>query len=118
MANSEWALDVQVLNLGLMFNAEIRDGLYCCCDISYIDVPCEPTLEALNTPACTSECEPVYQTRFGTCFADGTCTIMESTFICANNATCASPLFVPFRLIHGSNVSFKKASFQPFYITK
>ena len=78
MANSEWVLGVHVQHFQNLYNAEIRNGHYCCCDISYYDVLCEANLIDLNVTACTSECEPFFEMHFEVCFANGTCSSVEN----------------------------------------
>ena len=122
MANSEWVLGVHVQHFQNLYNAEIRTGnVYCCCDISYVDVPCVEDLTDLDVTACMSECEPYLEIRFKVCFADGTCSNMENEITCKDNtpSTCISPLLVQLcssQSINGSinNVSAKKASFKPY----
>ena len=94
MANSEWVLGVHMQNFQNLYNAEIRNGYYCCCDISYLDVGCVNNLTNLNVAACTSECEPFFDLRFKVCFANGTCFSMTNEIPCINNisATCVSLL--------------------------
>ena len=97
MANSEWVLGVHVQHFENLYNAEIRDtGKYCCCDISYKNVPCVANLTDLNVAACTSECEPHFEMRFEVCFANGTCSNMKNETAVIDNilATCISPLLV------------------------
>ena len=116
MANSEWALGVHVQHFQNLYNAEFRNGReYCCCDISYLDVPCVTNLTDLNVTACTSECEPYFEIRFEVCFADGTYSVMKNEIACKDNipSTCISPLLVQLysnESIIGSisNVSTKK----------
>ena len=99
MANSEWVLCVHVQNFQNLYNAEIRNGeYYCCCDISYMDVPCVADLTDLNVTACTSECEPYLEIRFEVCFADGTCSSVKNETAVIGNilATCISSLLVQF----------------------
>ena len=96
MANSEYVLGVHVQNFQNLYNAEIRNGLYCCCDISYVDVPCVEDLTDLNVTVCTSECEPYFEMRFEVCFADGACSNMKNEAAATGNilSICISPLLV------------------------
>ena len=90
-------LGVHVQHFQNLYNAEFRNGYeYCCCDISYLDVPCVADLTDLNVAACTSECEPYFEMRFEVCFANATCFNMRNQIPCINNisATCVSPLLV------------------------
>ena len=101
-----------------LYNAELRNGKdYCCCDISYVDVPCVADLTDLDVTACTFECEPFFDIDFKVCFANGTCSYTSNEIACINNipATWTSPALV---LLHSNesiianitNVSSKKAS--------
>ena len=98
MANSEWVLGIHVQHFQNLYNAEIRNGDYCCCDISFKDVPCVNDLTDLNVAACISECEPYFEIRFEVCFADGTCSNMKNETAVIDNifATCISPLWSNF----------------------
>ena len=97
MASSEWVLCVHVQQFQNVYNAEIRNVKdYCCCDISSIDMPCVKNLTHLNVTACTSECQPYFETRFKVCFANGTCsnTTNKTGFIDNILASCISPLLI------------------------
>ena len=117
MANSEWLLGVHVQHFHNLYNAEIRNGKdYCCCDISYLDVPCVRDLTDLNVTGCTSECQPYLEIRFGVCFANGTCSYIKTEVACINNitSTCISPLLAQLHLSEPmidsiTQVSAKKA---------
>ena len=90
-------LGVHVQHFQNLYNAEFRNSKdYCCCDISYKDVPCVATLTDLNVAACTSECEPYFEMRFEVCFADGTCSNMKNEAAVIDNilSICISPLLV------------------------
>ena len=73
VANSEWVLGVHMQHFQNLYNAEIRNGLYCFCDISHNTVKCREDLTDLNIAACTSECEPYFEIRVEICLANGTC---------------------------------------------
>ena len=115
-------LGVHVQHFQNLYNAEIRkSNAYCCCDISYIDVPCGANITDLNVTACTSECEPYFEIRFKVCFDDGTCSSMETEISCNDSIPSTSIHVSPLLLqlyssqsINGSisNVSAKKASFK------
>ena len=96
MANSEWVLGVHIQHFEYLYNVEIRDGLYCCCDISYTIVDCVEDLNDLNVAACISECEPYFETHFEVCITNGACSYIKSETTSINNilGTCISPLFV------------------------
>ena len=90
-------LGVHLQHFQNLYNAEIRDGVvYCCCDISYVDVPCVDDLTDLNVDACTSECEPFYDIRFKVCFANGTCSYTSNEVACINN--------IPATLLHSNEL--------------
>ena len=94
-------LGVIVQHFQNLYNAEIRnDKDYCCCDISYKDVPCGKDLTDLNVADCTSECQPYFEIRFEVCFADGTCSIVEDETAVVDNisATCITPLLAQLQL--------------------
>ena len=110
-------LGVHVQHFQNLYNAEIRNGNYCC-DISFLDVPCVADLTDLDVTGCTSECQPYFEIRFEVCFADGACSIMENEIAGVNiiPATCISPLLVQLHSdesMTGSSdkVDAKKASF-------
>ena len=76
-------------------NAEFRSsGEYCCCAMSYTEVPCATIFTDLNVAACTAGCDPYFEIRFEVCFANGTCFNMKSETAATDNilATCISPL--------------------------
>ena len=89
-------LGVHLQHFQNLYNAEFRDsGKYCCCDISYLDVPCGKNLTDLNTTACsTSACDPYFEMGFEVCFGNGTCLYKKNEITCVNNitSTCISPL--------------------------
>ena len=89
-------LCVRLQHFQNLYNAEIINGQYCCCDISYLDVPCGENLTGLNITACTSECEPYFEIRLKVCFADGTCSNVNNETAVIDNiiANCISPLLV------------------------
>ena len=90
-------LGVHVQHFKNLYNVEIRnDKDYCCCGISYTDVPCVKNFTDLNVTVCTSECEPYFEIRFEVCFANGTCSNMKNETAVIDNilATCISPLLV------------------------
>ena len=119
-----WVLGVQVLHFQNLYNAEIRNGKdYCCCDISYMVVPCVRDLTDLNVATCTAECEPYFEIRFEVCFADGKCFNMKNETGVMDNilATCISPLLVQHHsnecmIDNIMNVSEKKAILQCIHI--
>ena len=121
MANSEWLLGVSVQHFQNLYNAEIRSsGKYCCCDISYLDVPCVEDLTDLDVTACTSECQPYFEMRFEVCSANGTCSDMRKEDAVIDNtlATYTSPLLVQlvlnseeFMIENVTNVSVNKQSY-------
>ena len=96
MANSEWVLGVHAQHFQNHYNAEIKDGKYCCCDISSSVVPCVTVPTDLNVAACTADCEPYFEICFKACFADGTCFDMKNDTAVIDNipATWISPLLV------------------------
>ena len=96
MANSEWVLCVQVEHFENLYNAEIRNDEYCCCDVSYLVVPCVQVVTDINVAECTSECEPYLEIRFEVCFANRSCSNIkcETAVIDNSLATCISPLHV------------------------
>ena len=89
-------LGVHVQHFQNLYNAEIRDGKYCCCDISSSLVPCATVPTGLIVDACTADCEPYFKLRFEVCFADGTCSNVKNETTVMHNilATCISPLLV------------------------
>ena len=127
MASSEWVLGVHVQHFQYLYNAVFRSsGKYCCCDISFNDVPCKEDITDLNVAACTNECEPCYVIRFEVCFPNVTCSNnMKNETAAIENilATCISPLLVQ---LHSNesmiddvvNVSEKKASLHNIYTYK
>ena len=97
MANSEWVLCADVQHFQNLYNVEFRDnGTYCCCDNSFIEVPCQDDITLLNVAACTNECEPYYVIRFEVCFANGMCSNIKTEATAISNilAGCISPLLV------------------------
>ena len=70
--------------------------MYCCCDISYKNVPCVDILTDLDVTGCTAKCEPYFEMRLEVCFADGTCSNMRNETAAIDNilAICISPLLV------------------------
>ena len=118
MAKSEWVLGVHVQCFQNLYNVEIRNHGrdYCCCDISYVNVPCVENLIDLDVSACTSECDPYFEMRFEVCFANGTCLYKKNEIACINNitSTCISPILVQLHSNESmidkiTNVSAKKA---------
>ena len=103
-------LGVHMQHFQNLYNAEFRSsGKYCCCDISYLDVPCVENLTDLNVTACTSECEPYFEMYFEVCLADGTCSQMEKEIACILSnisSTCMSVID------NITNVSESKVSFK------
>ena len=89
-------LGVHVQHFQNLYDAEIRNDKYCCCNISYDDVPCVANFTDLNVTECTSECEPYFEIRFKVCYTDETCSSMENEITCNDNipSTCISPLLV------------------------
>ena len=119
MANSEWVLGVQVQHFQTLYNAEIRNGQHCCCDISYMDVACVQDLGNLDVTACTFECEPLFDIHFKVCFTNGTCLYMKNEISCTHNnpTTWITPLLLELYLNESMiknimNVSAKKAIFK------
>ena len=92
MASSEWALCLRVEHFENLYNAEIRNDKYCCCDVYNLFVPCVEVFTDLNVTDCTSECEPYFELGFEVCFANGTCSNMknEAAVIDTVHATCIS----------------------------
>ena len=92
-------LGVHVEHFQNLYNAEFRNGKeYCCCDITYLVVPCVADLTDLDVTACISECQPYFEMRFEVCFADGTCSNMKNETADIDNilSICISPLLVQF----------------------
>ena len=52
-ASSEWFLAFQIQNFQNLYNAEIRNTEYCCCDNP--DDPCGNDINAVNSITCSAE---------------------------------------------------------------
>ena len=60
VASSEWFLVVQIQDFENMYNDDIRNNEYCCCDNTVI--PCGNDINAVDTTSCNSQqtCQPYY----------------------------------------------------------
>ena len=64
-------LGVHVQHFENLYNAEIRDGnVFCCCDISYVEVPCVADLSDLNVAACMRKDMQVDANEYCVLFCD------------------------------------------------
>ena len=50
-------------------NAEIRNGMHCCCDKEI----CGNDTNPLNLSECTDKCDPYFVLHFQTCSSNGSC---------------------------------------------
>ena len=79
VASSEWVLGVQIQHFENMYNAEIRDGKYCCCDRN--DVVCQADIILLGTCIISQPehgCDPYFRVYVRACLNNGTCFVTES----------------------------------------
>ena len=117
MANSEWVVGVHVQHFQYLYNVEYRStGKYCCCTMSYLEVPCGANLAELNVTACTSGCQPYFEMHLEVCFADGKCPTMKTETDVVENilSISISPLLVQLYLtesmINITDVSAKQTN--------
>ena len=62
-ASSEWFLAVQIQDYENMYNTEIKNNEYCCCDNP--EGPCGNGISAIKSTPCNSQltCQPYYVLR-------------------------------------------------------
>ena len=82
VASSEWFLAVQIKKILNLYNAEIRENYYCCCDI----IDCAGSdINAVNHMGCSyynTNCQPYYVLHVnlqGCPFTDTTCSVSQPT---------------------------------------
>ena len=66
-------LGVQIAQFQNLYNAEIKNGRYCCCD----DGPCEDDIRALKNvymTDCTNPCETYFIVKLQDCTSNTHCT--------------------------------------------
>ena len=64
VSSSEWVLGVEIQHFENVYNAEIRNGMYCCCDAA---APCGGTIDAIQPMTCTIACDPYIVIYFQAC---------------------------------------------------
>ena len=99
VVSGEWVLGIQVQEFEILFNFEIRNGEYCCCDIPPPEVECSSDLTALDSDACNSVCLSYLETRVEVCFSNLTCLVMEDEHVPLNSNVSTS-CSTPFRRVH------------------
>ena len=109
-----WVLACSTSRTCTMLRSEMTI-YYCCCDISYLVLPCVVNLADLDVAACTSECEPYFEMSFKVCLANGTCSNTKKGNAVTNSivATYKSPLLVQLHseesmIVNITNVSANK----------
>ena len=77
VAGIEWILGVQIQRFDNLYNAEIRNGEYCCCDSSRD--PCEERVMDLSG-RCNgaNSCQHSFFVRFQRCLDSSTCLDIKS----------------------------------------
>ena len=95
VANSGWVLGVQIRSFESIINAEIRNGIYCCCDIPQ---PCEANVASLQSSDCSIECSPYIDVYLQVCYLNDTCSSYSPKgSLTLDNflITSISPLLIP-----------------------
>ena len=83
-ASSEWVLGVQMQHFENNYNAEIRNGMYCCCDEA--SIPCGGGIDDVKAMTCTLKCHPYFVIHFlacpiETCYVAKTVTVVDHTSV-------------------------------------
>ena len=90
VASSEWVLGVQIKHFKNLYNVEIRDGLYCCCDNPNMTL-CSESVTHEDGKCFDSDpvrsCKPYY---------------ILHIMVCSHNQTCSVPKTDRFRLDNSS----------------
>ena len=92
----QWDLGVQI-KFQSLFNVEIRDGHYCCCD--QLSPSCEHSIACLNATKCSSRCSPYFVLRFQACPTAATCFVTKTINVNGKDAESVLSLLliqVPF----------------------
>ena len=79
VASSEWVLGVQIQHFENMYNAEIIDGKYCCCDDD--DVMCQEDITYLGMCRISQPnqaCDSYFRVYVRVCLNNGTCSVTKS----------------------------------------
>ena len=92
VAGSEQLLGVQLQHFDNMFNAEIRNKKYCCCDQP--STPCVDNIENLNTENCTYMCQPYFVIYFQACPSIQTCYFTDKYVVSGESIAAASSIVI------------------------
>ena len=93
VASSERLLSVEIQHYENMFNAEIRDGEYCCCDQPSQPL-CVQNIENLDTEECTDMCQPYFVIYFQTCPSSKTCYLANNYTVSGDFSAATSLFFI------------------------
>ena len=73
MARSDWVPGVQIHHFENKYNAEIRNGTYCCCDDAFL--PCYENVA--NLTSCAPRCETYFIVYVSDCPYSNTCLVTK-----------------------------------------
>ena len=100
VASTEWFLGVQIQDFENLYNAEIINGNYCCCDDNEI---CASTTNDLlvicKNPSTTQVCETYLLVHIRNCISIGTCSLSKTYLLNYTSSSSISDhgiLSIPF----------------------
>ena len=96
--SSEWVLGVQIQHFVNLYNAEIRENKYCCCDVQSREIPCGETIAAVINAQCPTVCLPYFVVHFQACPSIETCYIAKTINVSVEPTSVISSILfqIPF----------------------
>ena len=107
VASSEWVLGVQIQHFENLYNVEIKDGSYCCCDNP--EVECSQSITDLQglcyDPNLIRVCEQYFLVHVKDCSYNSTCTVSQTYQLRIDSSTSLNHLvlFIPLKEMELSN---------------
>ena len=79
VASTEWVLGVQIQNFTNLYNVEIINGMYCCCDDNERCGSTSSDLLGMCKHASTTQvCETCFLVHIKNCISIGTCSLSKT----------------------------------------